>query len=60
MTKKRTMTLENVIRPGSVRNVDATMYEAARTAFLKVLPKRPPGLTADEIRGRMLDHLPED
>jgi hypothetical protein len=60
MTKKRTVTLENVIRSGSVRNIDATMYEAARTAFLTVLPKKSPGLTADEIRGGMLDHLPED
>jgi hypothetical protein len=36
------------------------MYEAMKRAFLKVLPRRSPGLTAAEIRERLIDHLPED
>ena len=36
------------------------MYEAMKQAFLKVLPKTAPGLTADELREAVLPHLPED
>lgn len=51
--------IENVNHPGKVTLVDASMYRAARQAFLEVLPKRPPGLTADEILARIPEHLPE-
>jgi len=51
--------VENVNHPGSVRSVDADKYEATKQAFLKVLPKASPGLTADEIQDRLPAHLPE-
>ena len=35
--------VENVSHPGRVRNVDAGMYEAMKRAYLKVVPKTPPG-----------------
>ena len=57
--KTEKIEVENVIRPGKVRRVDADMYRAMRQAFLKILPKRPPGLTLEEIRERLLPHLPE-
>jgi hypothetical protein len=52
--------VENVNHPGKVRNVDASRYVAMRRAFLKVLPKRAPGLTPEEILKRVRAHLPED
>jgi hypothetical protein len=51
--------VENVLRPGKVYRVDAEKYEVMRRAFLKVLPKSAPGLSADELRDRLLPHLPE-
>jgi hypothetical protein len=46
--------------PGHVTSVDAEMYEAMKKAFLKILPKTSPGLTADEVRERVTAYLPED
>jgi hypothetical protein len=57
MTRK--IEIQNVNHPGKTRAVDFAMYEAMRKAFLKVVPKRPPGITADELRERVLAHLPE-
>jgi hypothetical protein len=51
--------IENVNHPGRVKRVDADMYEAMKRAFLKVLPKRSPGLKEAEIRERVIAHLPE-
>jgi hypothetical protein len=56
---RRTVQVENVIRPGSVREVDAGMYDAMRRAMLKVLPKAPPGITLDEMRQRLPAHVPD-
>jgi len=50
--------VENVNHPGVLRRVDAAMYGAMRRAFLRVVPGRSPGLTADEIREAVLAHLP--
>lgn len=51
--------VENVNHPGQVRLVDADMYAAMKRAFLKILPKKSPGMTTDEIREGVLAHLPE-
>jgi len=51
--------VENVNHPGSVKLLQADMYEAVKRAFLKVLPKTSPGLTVEEIQERVLVHLPE-
>jgi hypothetical protein len=52
--------VENVNHPGQVKLVDAAMYGATRRAFLKILPKTPPGLTVDEIYSRVVTQLPKD
>jgi hypothetical protein len=49
--------VENIIRPGAVRSVDAAKYRAMRRALLMVLPSRPPGLTLEEARTAVLPHL---
>jgi hypothetical protein len=57
MTK---MKVENVLRPGSTYTVDTAKYEAMKKAYLAVLPKAPPGLTAAEIGKALLPHLSEE
>jgi hypothetical protein len=59
-TKAKKIEIENVLSPKHIVRVDADKYEAMKKAFLKVLPKKPPGLTAAEIRAAILPHLPED
>lgn len=51
--------VENVNVPGSVTNVDAAKYAAMKTALLKVLPKKQPGLTQAEMLERVVPHLQE-
>jgi hypothetical protein len=53
-TKKATIQLQNVNRPGQELPVDAVKYKATRKVLLKVVPKRTPGMTAAEIYGRAL------
>ena len=52
--------IENVNHPGHIRLVDADMYEAMKRAFLKILPKTSPGLTAEETREGVRAHLSEE
>lgn len=52
--------VENVNHPGQIRYVDAKRYAAMRWAFSRILPKRSPGLTGDEIRELLPAHLPGD
>jgi hypothetical protein len=59
-SKTEKIDMENVNHPGSVARVDADMYEAMKRALLKILPMTSPGLTADEVRERVIDYLPED
>ena len=51
--------VKNVNVPGYVTKVDKAKYEAMKKAMLKALPKRPPGLTQQEIRNAVLPFLPE-
>ncbi len=59
-TKKNKVAVENINVPGKRTNVDATKYEAMKTAFLKILPKESPGLTQKEIQEQVKEHLPDD
>lgn len=52
--------VENVNHPGSIRYVDAKRYAAVERAFARMLPKKSPGLTADEIRDRLPAHLSDE
>jgi hypothetical protein len=58
--KTKMIEVENVNHPGRVKRLQADMYEAMRRAFLKILPKTSPGLTAEEIQERVIAHLPEE
>lgn len=52
--------VENVNCPGQVTNVDATKYAAMRKVLLKVIPKKQPGLTQNEMKQAIQPHLPQD
>lgn len=49
----------SITTPGSVTLVDAGKYHAVREALLAVLPPASPGLTAAEMKQRLLPLLPE-
>jgi hypothetical protein len=50
--------VENVNHPGLTARVDATKYAAMRSALLKALPARSPGLTQAEMQQAVLRYLP--
>ena len=56
----RKVEMLNAMSPGHVVRVEADKYEAMKRAYLKALPANLPGLTAAEIRTRVLPLLPED
>ena len=58
-SKGRRIAIENVKQPGKTYNVDAEKFEAMNRAFLKVLPKKPPGLTVSELQSAVVKRLPE-
>ncbi len=45
MAKPEKLKIENVLQPGKTYNVDPVMFEAMKTAMLKVVPAAPPGMT---------------
>lgn len=59
MVKSAKVNVENVNHPGQSRSVDAAMYEAMKRAYLKILPRKAPGMTLADIAERLLAHLPE-
>ena len=58
--KRPSIDVKNVNVPGYTHKVDAIKYEAMKEALLKVLPKKPPGLTQAEMRKAVVPHLPDD
>ncbi len=61
MTRKpEQVSVENVIRPGKPRLVDARMYTAMRHAVLRTLPPSAPGITLAELLERVLPELPPE
>lgn len=54
------VTVENVNHPGKTSRVNAEMYKAMKTAMLKVLPDRAPGLNQTQLREAVKQHLPEE
>lgn len=51
--------VENVNTPGRTTRVDAAKYAAMKKAFLRILPRKPPGLSQSEIREGVKAHLPD-
>ena len=50
--------VENVNHPGLTTRIDAAKYQVARSAILKVLPRKAPGFTQDEMMREMGKALP--
>lgn len=59
-SKNEKVAVENINCPGQTTNVDAVKYTAMKKVLLKVLPKKPPGLTQKEMFEAIKPHLPED
>jgi hypothetical protein len=57
--KKRQVEVKNVNHPGTSSKVDAAHYEAMRKAILRALPRKAPGLNAEQMRTAVLRHLPD-
>jgi hypothetical protein len=55
---RKMVVVENVNHPGHTTRIDAAKYEATRAAMLKVLPRKAPGLTQDEMMRDMRKALP--
>lgn len=55
----RKIEMLNAMSPGHVVRVDADKYEAMKRAYLKALPAKSRGLSAAEIRERVLPLLPD-
>jgi hypothetical protein len=56
--QKRIVQVLNVNAPGKTYPRDADKYEAARKAFLKVMPAKAPGVTQAEMMALMKKALP--
>lgn len=54
------VTVQNILSPHHVVQVDGIKYEAMQRALLKVLPREKPGLTQAQMWEQVLAHLPED
>lgn len=52
--------VENVNTPGRTTRVDRAKYEAMRAAYLAVLPKGPPGISAAKAKDLLKPNLPQD
>ncbi len=50
----------NVLQPGKTYRANKAKFEAVKSAMLKVLPKKPPGFTVNELQSAVLKHLPQD
>ncbi len=59
MAKSEKIEVENVNVPGHTSNVDKTKYTVVKKALLQILPKKPPGLTFNEIRTEIKAPLEE-
>ncbi len=59
MSGAKMIAVENINVPGYTSNVNAEKYTAMRTALLKVLPSKPPGITQAEMADAVLPHLPQ-
>lgn len=59
MKKPAKIAMENVNTPGRPTMVDPDKYDAMRHAYLKALPAKSPGLTAAELKAKILPLLPE-
>lgn len=56
--QREMIVVENVNHPGQTARVDAIKYKATKSAMLKVLPSKAPGVTQLEMMAAMRKALP--
>ena len=57
--KDEKIVVENVNTPGKTSRVNAEKYTATKTALLRILPKRSPGITQKEMMENIKAELPQ-
>ena len=55
---RKMVVVENVNVPGYSFKVDAAKYQVMKAVLLRILPKKPPGMTQAEMRNTVVAHLP--
>ncbi len=60
MVNSEKVEIENVNTPGRTSRVDKIKYEAMKAAMLEALPLNPPGLTAKELKTKLLSTVPDE
>lgn len=60
MPKNEKIAIENINCPGQTTNVDAMKYNAMKKILLKVVPRKTPGITQNEMFTAILPHLPQE
>lgn len=58
MTTSDKIEIENVNSPGRTEKVDKMKYVAMKNAMLKAIPTNAPGLTAKEIKSKLISLVP--
>ncbi len=59
MNSEEKVEVENINTPGRTSNVNALKYHEMKSSFLKVLPRKSPGLTQKEIQLEVRKYLSE-
>ncbi|MFQ3262258.1 DUF6958 family protein [Reinekea sp.] len=60
MAKSEKIEIENINTPGRTERVDRVKYEEMRKAMLKSIPSNAPGLTAKEIKEKLVSIVPDE
>jgi hypothetical protein len=60
MAKAETIDIFNVLQPGKTYAVNREKHAAMKLAVMKVLPKKTPGMTVEELGKAVLPFLPDD
>lgn len=59
MSKTDTIEVLNVLQPGKTYSANREKYDAMKQAVLRVLPRKTPGFTVEELGKAVLPHLPQ-
>jgi len=60
MAESDKIEIENVNTPGKTSRVDRIKYEAMKAAMLEVMPTSAPGLSAKEIKAKLIAIVPSE
>jgi hypothetical protein len=59
MAKTETIEILNVLQPGKTYSVNREKHDVMKTAVMRVLSNKAPGMTVEELGKAVLPHLPK-